>query len=141
MHDLRPLAIFLDSNVVISACLNERSYFLRFWGLTGVEPVLSRYAIHEIERNLRVPAHTDTLKTLLTRTRIVSEADDRFIPSYIRLAEKDRPILAAAIAASLDYVITGDKHHFAHLYGTAVSGVHILNPADFLALHEPRFIP
>jgi predicted nucleic acid-binding protein len=51
---------------------------------------------------------------------------------------KDRPILAAAISASLDYLVTGDKHHFAHLYGMAISGVQIINPTDFLSLHEDR---
>ena len=54
------------------------------------------------------------------------------------LVEKDRPILAAAIAASADYLVTGDKSHFGHLYGTRVSGVCVFTPADFLALHEDR---
>jgi predicted nucleic acid-binding protein len=54
------------------------------------------------------------------------------------LVEKDRPILAAAIAASVDYLITGDKSHFGHLYGTRVSGVYVISPADFLGQYEDR---
>jgi predicted nucleic acid-binding protein len=139
VHDLRPLIIYLDSNVFISACLNERSEFLKFWRLIAIEPVISRYAIDEISRNFKVPGHRSRFEKLLARTRIVSDADSRFIPAHIALVDKDRPILAAAITASVDYLITGDKNHFAHLY--TVSGVRILNPADFLALHEDRLLP
>ena len=79
-------------------------------------------------------------KDLLTRTRIVSDADIRLIPSSIALAAKEAPILAAAIAASVDYLATGDKNHFAHLYHTILSGVYVIPPADFLALHKDRLI-
>ena len=136
-----PLAIYLDSNVVISACLDEHSKFLKFWRLHNVEATVSPYALAEIARNLPHASQRSRFKSLLAKTRIVSDADNRLVPSYVRLVEKDRPILAAAIAASLDCLVTGDKNHFAHLYGTTVSGVHILNPSDFLALHEPRLIP
>jgi len=133
-----PLAIYIDSNVVISACLDEHAKFLKFWRLHNVEATVSRYALDEIARNLPHPSQRSRLSTLLAKTRIVSDADNRLIPSYVRLVEKDRPILAAAIAASLDYLVTGDKNHFAHLYGTAVSGVQIISPSDFLSIYEDR---
>jgi predicted nucleic acid-binding protein len=47
-------------------------------------------------------------------------------------------ILAAAIAASADYLVTGDKSHFAHRYSTRVSGVCVFHPTDFLARQEDR---
>jgi len=77
----------------------------------------------------------------MIRTGLVSAPDSRFLPASIRLVEKDRPILAAAIAASVDYLVTGDKSHFAHLYFQEVSRVCVINPGDFLDLHKERFLP
>jgi predicted nucleic acid-binding protein len=134
----RPLRIYLDSNVLFSASLSERSRFDEFWRFREVKPVTSQYAIIEVARNLRVPTHRLRFEDLIKRTEIVSDADIRFIPAHIALAAKDRPILAAAIAARVDYLVTGDKNHFGLLYNSAVSGVHILSPEDFLALHRNR---
>jgi predicted nucleic acid-binding protein len=71
-------------------------------------------------------------------TGIVSDADVRLIPPKVRVVSKDEPILAAAIAASVDYLITGDKTHFAHLYDRKVAHVYITSPAAFLFQHEDR---
>jgi uncharacterized protein len=101
-------------------------------------PVTSQYAIVEVFRNIRVPAHHLKFESLITQTEIVSDADIRFVPSHITLVSKDRPILAAAIAASVNYLVTGDKNHFGLLYNSTISGVHILSPVDFLALHNDR---
>jgi len=132
------LRVYLDSNVLISASLKESSNFLDFWRLRDVTPVISHYVVEEVLRNVRSPGHDSRLSGLLTRTKMLSDADARTIPSHIRPVSKDQPILAAAIAASVDYLATGDKRHFAHLYGARVCGVLIISPADFLALHEDR---
>jgi predicted nucleic acid-binding protein len=71
---------------------------------------------------------------------MVSDADVRLIPASIHLVAKDAPILAAAIAASVDYLATGDNNHFGALHGTIVSGVHIMKPTEFLLLHKPRLL-
>jgi hypothetical protein len=42
--------------------------------------------------------------------------------------EKDRPVVAAAIALSCDALVTGDRTHFGGLYGTAIKGVMIESP-------------
>ncbi|MDP9050285.1 MAG: hypothetical protein M3O31_06100 [Acidobacteriota bacterium] len=123
---------------MFSASLKENSRFLRFWRLREVSPVTSRYSIEEITRNLKTAGHELRLANLLTLTEIVSDADIRLIPSYIKIAAKDAPILATSIGASVDYLVTGDTKHFAHLYGKTVSGVHILTSADFIDLHEDR---
>jgi predicted nucleic acid-binding protein len=133
-----PLRVYLDSNILFSASLYEDSDFLDFWRLRNITPVTSQYAIGEVFRNIRVPAHHLRFESLITRTEIVSDADIRFVPSHITLAAKDRPILAAAIAASVDYLATGDKNHFGLLYNSTVSGVHVLSPTDFHAIHKDR---
>jgi predicted nucleic acid-binding protein len=136
--DLPHLRVYLDSNILISASLNERSGFLEFWQLPNITVVTSHYAIGEVTRNLFSSGDKNRFEELLTRSEIISDGDVQFIPSHIRLATKDAPILAAAIFGSVDYLATGDKNHFKHLYGTSVSGVYIISPADFLALHRDR---
>jgi uncharacterized protein len=130
--------VYLDSNVLLSASFEERSEFHKFWRLRAVTPVTSRYAIDEVSRNVRVPACRLRFEDLITRTEIVSDADVRFVPSHVKLIDKDLPILAAAIAASVDYLVTGDKKHFGMLYGVGVAGVHVARPGNFLLFHKDR---
>ena len=138
MRELPVLRVYLDSNVLFSASFKEGSDFRDFWRLRDVTPVVSHYAIGEVSRNVRSLGHNARLSELLARTQIVSDADARLIPPYIRVVSKDEPILAAAIAASVDYLVTGDKNHFGHLYSKRVSGVYVINPADFLDMYEDR---
>jgi predicted nucleic acid-binding protein len=44
----------------------------------------------------------------------------------VPLAEKDQPILCGAIAGEADFLLTGDKKDFGHLFGTTVSVVRIV---------------
>ncbi len=106
--------------------------------MAQVTPVTSLFAIGEVNRHIVLSAQQLRFDELIARTGMVSDADLGFVPQSIQMVEKDRPILAAAIAASVDYLITGDKSHFGHLYGTRVSGVYVITPADFLGLHEDR---
>jgi predicted nucleic acid-binding protein len=139
--DFSTLTIYLDSNVLFSASYSVRSRFLRFWKTANVSPVTSLYAVAEVRRHIVLSAQQLRFDELISRTGLVSDPDSRFVPANIRLVEKDRPILAAAIAASVDYLITGDKDHFAHLYFQHVSRVCLISPADFLDLHKERFLP
>ena len=77
-------------------------------------------------------------RSLLENTQIVSDTDVSCIPATIHLVNKDRAILAAAIANQVDFLITGDINHFGHLYGTKVEGVEIWRPAEFLLQHAVR---
>jgi hypothetical protein len=49
------------------------------------------------------------------------------------LPEKDRPVLASAIALECAALVTGDMTHFGHLYGTSVAGVSIHSPSSIAA--------
>jgi predicted nucleic acid-binding protein len=127
-----PLTIFLDSNVLFSATYIATSPFLNFWKMVNVTPVTSPYAIAEVRRHIVLPGQQLRFDDLISRTRLVSDADEAFVPHHVRLVEKDRPILAAAIAASVDDLITGNKSHFTHLYSKRISHVYVISPADFL---------
>jgi predicted nucleic acid-binding protein len=130
--------VYLDSNVLFSASRDQGSRFLELWRLRDIAVVTSQYVVGEVSRNIKSIGHNQRFESLLAQTEFVSDADVQLIPANVGLVEKDRPILAAAIAASVDYLITGDKSHFGHLYGTRVSGVYVISPADFLDQYEDR---
>ncbi len=55
------------------------------------------------------------------------------------LPEKDKPILAAAIAAGCAYLLTGDKRDFGHLYGKAVEGVTVIDILELVGVMLERW--
>jgi uncharacterized protein len=144
MQDVVPelphLTAYLDSNVLFSASLSPASRFLQLWQLAEVSLTTSAYAIDEVRNNILKDGHDQHFTGLLTKTQLVSDANLRFIPTDVTLAEKDRPILAAAIAASADFLVTGDKNHFGHLYNSRIAGVVVVAPADFLDRNAHRLI-
>jgi predicted nucleic acid-binding protein len=99
--------------------------------MADVTPVTSSYPVTEVSRHIRLAAHRIRFDRLLSVTSLVRDVNPALVPQGIVLAEKDRPILAEAIAASVDYLITGDKHHFRHLYSVRVGHVVVISPADF----------
>jgi len=131
---------YLDANVLFSASYSERNRFLQFWRMENVTPVTSSYAIGEVRGHLIRPGHAARLDALLCNTEIVSDVDLRFVPSHIQMVEKDKPILAAAIGASIDYLVTGDRNHFSHLYNKVVAHVYVISPTEFLDRYFDRLI-
>jgi len=140
VHEFALIRVYLDSNVLFSASYSERNRSLDFWRLERVIPVTSPYAVEEVRGNLRQPGHFARFDALLLKTELVSDFDVRFIPSGVTVVEKDRPILASAIGSRVDYLVTGDKNHFKHLYGNIVEKVYISSPSDFLDRHVDRLI-
>ena len=58
----------------------------------------------------------------------------------VPLDAKDVPLLCAAVAATCDYFVTGDKRDFGHLDGQTVLGVQVISPlrlAQLLAAKHP----
>ena len=49
------------------------------------------------------------------------------------LPPKDAPILAAAVHAQADFLVTGDRRDFGHLFGLTLRGVKVVTPAQALA--------
>ena len=99
------MKVFLDANILFSASF-PKSLLADF--LSGLE----RHAV------------------LLTNAYAKTEAERNIA---VELAEKDRPILCGAIAAHADYLLTGDKKDFGHLYGNTVRGVKIVSVQLLLA--------
>jgi predicted nucleic acid-binding protein len=133
------MRLFVDANVIFSAAHNPQGNARALFRLAttgGITLVASRYAIEEATRNitLKFPKFGPELESLLVQLILVPEPTPAVVSVATNsgLPEKDVPILAAAIAARADLLVTGDRRHCGALYGQAVQGVLILPPADAL---------
>lgn len=128
--------LFLDANILFSAAYRPTSMLNKLWQLPDTKLVSSFYALEEARRNLNQELHRQHLeKLLITLCMVSSTMDGHFdglIPTEINLRQKDRPILAAAIAAKAHYLITGDVRDFGMYFGQVIEGVTILPPAAYL---------
>jgi predicted nucleic acid-binding protein len=127
--------LFLDANVLFSAAYRPNAGLLRFWQLPDVELCASRYALEEARINLTEDAQRHRLDRLSVRLKLFNSAS-RELPRGINLAEKDIPILLAAIEAHCTHLITGDLRHFGPYFGKKLSGILVLPPADYLRLRS-----
>jgi predicted nucleic acid-binding protein len=78
-----------------------------------------------------------TFEALIEGIEIVPSA---VFPLPVTLAEKDIPLLCAAILAPSEFFVTGDRKDFGHLFETRVHEVTVITPrrlAEILAArHE-----
>ena len=128
--------VFLDANILFSAAWRENAGLLRLWRLSDITMLTSRYAFEEARRNPETQEQLQRLATLMAKIEFVPDSAHGDLPSKVRLSEKDRPILLAAIRGHATYLLTGDKQHFGSLYGKSVTGVLILRPADYPGFAE-----
>jgi len=127
------MKVFLDANILFSTSfLNSRLAQLLDHLHHHAVLLTNVYATTEAGRNIaakqpaRVAAHERFVATL------------ELVPLHVfdpgvRLADKDRPILCGAISGSADYLLTGDKKDFGHLFGKTVRGVKIVSVHLLLA--------
>ncbi|MBI4765010.1 MAG: PIN domain-containing protein [Deltaproteobacteria bacterium] len=146
---LKPVRIFLDSNIILSGLLSDRGAprvlldlfsldlpFLK--GLTG------SYNIMEIERNLKkklpavIPVYYEYLPKL--NLEIIPLPTKEEINKYAgATAAKDIPVLVSAFNGKAGFLVTGDKKDFSPLKRNGSLPFKIVNPAEFLFL-IPDFI-
>ena len=124
------MRIFLDANILFSAAYRSDSRLRVFFELAAAGRVTlatSRFAQEEARRNLAAkrPAALADLVALLAAVETVREGGPSEVAAASVLPDKDAPILAAAIAARCDWLITGDAQHFGSLFGRRVGGVRV----------------
>lgn len=124
------MRIFLDANVLFSAS-NPKSSVAKLVGLLTPDHTLwsSQYALAEAEKNVLVkkPEWKEGFMSLKEDLLISPQGS---VDESIELVEKDRPILGSALAGKCDYLVTGDRRHFGHLYGQTIQGVKIVSLAE-----------
>lgn len=133
------MRVFLDANVLFSAAKSDGAVraLLRLLVDAGHECCADAYVVAEARRNLQAkgPEALSALEALLAHLRVASvvapspQATHADVLSW--LPEKDRPVLAAAIALGCDALVTGDRTHFGAGYGHVFGGVAIHSPRSF----------
>ena len=127
------MRLFLDANILFSgSSVNSNLHKLLVYLSESHTLCTSSYAYEEAKRNIGVkkPDWHDgftRLEAFVTVHNINVPLDET-----IDLVEKDRPILSASIGLKCDYLITGDRKDFGHLFGTTIEGVKVLPPNDFI---------
>lgn len=127
------MRIFLDANVLFSAAFSDGAVRRLITDLLNTACVLvaDTYVIEEALRNLAihlpeaVPVLHELVKSLTVVPTLLVSAE---IPNDIQLPLKDIPVLAGAISAGCDSLMTGDVRHFGPLFGRTIGGVAILSP-------------
>ena len=128
--------LFLDANVLFSAAYREGSGLLQLWKLSDVQLVTSVYALEEARRNLDTEERKARLNDLMQEVTVLLELREQDLPPGVDLAEKDKPILAAVLAAGASHLITGDRQHFGRYFGERVRQTLIMTPRDYLTSRE-----
>ncbi len=123
------IRVFLDANVLFSAS-NRDSHIARLvHHLTETaEVVTSDFAAEEARRNIQLkrPTWGTHLKNLLHQIQVVPSSQFHL---RVELSDKDQPILCTAIRSQCQYLATGDRKDFGHLYDQTVEGVTIISLA------------
>ena len=100
--------------------------------------VSSPHAIEEARRNIQLKhsVASEEFDSLVSELSVAAEATPLAVAWALEqsLPLEDAPILAAAVEAEADLLVTGDRSHFGRLYGRSLRGVRIAAPADALAL-------
>jgi predicted nucleic acid-binding protein len=137
---------FLDANVLFRAARSP-SRENASWGVIELAQsrddfavLTTEYVFGEAEEHLqeKSPASLGQYDSLKPIVEMSPEPPDALTQHLRRLVrdEKDRPILAGAIYAKADWLLTWDYDHFGHLYGIKVYDVLITTPAQ--GLHRFR---
>ncbi len=143
MRKPRP-KVFLDSSALIAGIASSKGAareILRLAEIGLIEIIVSRQVVVEVDRNItaKLPECLDDFRNYLQTLAPVLTADpsQRDILRYSSLIQPhDAPILAAAVAAQADYLVTWDQKHFMTKGPRALDRPKVMNPGDFL--HEFR---
>lgn len=128
------MRVFLDANVLFSAS-NPGSNFagLIEWLREAHTAVSSDLAIEEARRNLvlKRPAWLPTFEAL---SRGIEVVPSMVFTLPVELADKDIPLMCAAIRSRCGLFVTGDRRDFGKVMGQMVQGVKVVSPLDLAKL-------
>lgn len=140
------MRVFLDANVYFAGLYSpEGASFLALRGLVrgAFEGVGSRLVLREAERNLRRKTNHKTLAAFhrllrTSRITIVPAPSEVILKTYEPFIHpKDVPVLAAALEAGVDYLVTLDRRHFLTPEVLSAAGktkTKIVTPGEFLSV-------
>ncbi len=137
------IRVFLNASVLFSASYSETGSsrdLLREAIRGNLKIVVSQHVLEEAERSLaeKAPAALPAFHELLTL--VAGEVAEnptlkelKQAATYINL--RDAPIVAAAVKAQVDYLVTWDRKHFIHDPRVGEkSGLTIITPDELMAI-------
>jgi predicted nucleic acid-binding protein len=132
------IRVFLDANVLFTAAHNPagKAALVIAFGVKGKwELVSSSYAVEEARRNIasKFPQFQSRLQDLIESISIIASGTGIDCP--VKLPDKDRPIMEAAIRSQATHLLTGDLRDFGALMNRPrqTAGIVIQTVADFLS--------
>lgn len=130
MPEAKPIRVFIDANVLFSAC-KPRSKLRRIVRALCKEgaAVSSSIALGEARKNLekKKPEWLEHLPSV-NRNLVIH---DSYQPVVLRgLPETDLKLFQIAVSAGCTHFVTGDLKHFGPWMGKEVHGVNVVEPHD-----------
>lgn len=134
--------VFLDANVYVAGFVSETgasAFVLELAQRGKIHLLANRWVLRETERNLRLKANPKILKSFrrfIRQTKIYpldppSEASLEKYEPFIH--PKDVSVLAAALEAKADFLLTLDRRHFLTAQVLSLPGkTKILTPGEFV---------
>ncbi len=127
------MKLFLDANVVFSAAHRDEGRAQELIALAVAKRctvVTSRHALEEAQRNLEMKSRgfDARLAAILERVELVGEAPPAIV-EWARsegLPLQDAAVLAAAVHARVDLLVTGDARDFGRFYDRTLRGVQVV---------------
>ena len=134
--------VFLDANVYFAGFLSSQgasALVLQLARRKKIQVIATQLVLHEADRNLRKKTSPQTLKSFHrflqeTKIQIQPAVDDKSLRKYESLIHpKDVPVIAAAVEAKADYLITLDRRHFlTEKIQSEVKRIKMITPGDFI---------
>ena len=133
------MKVMIDTNVIISSALNPTGFVARSFYkalMSPFEAVVCDYIIDEVHRKFQEKFPKDIvnleafLYNALQTIEVIATPNEESIAEKSIRDIKDRPIIRAAIASNVDYLLTGDKDF---LESTITRPI-IINSTDFMKL-------
>ena len=133
------MKVMIDTNILISGALNPNGPVAKslYKAMTApFEPVVCDYIVDELHRKFQEKFPEDVVQ--LEAFLFNALQTIRVVPTPLEESEsekairdiKDRPILRAAQAANVDYLLTGDKDFLE----SSIKNPKIINSSEFMEL-------
>ena len=139
------MRVFVDSSVLYLAAtspIGRAAALVRLAAMGRFTLCASSHVIEEARRNIVTRSRTgaDDLERLVQRLERVAEAPAKLVTwaGTHGLGAGDAPVLAAAVAAGVDGLVTADRSSFGHLFGTRPGGVTVASLCEALRFFLER---